>query len=60
MEHRQQLQLLFEVDDVSQFATQGLGPMPVVSSDQLNTPSLLKPIQAFSWFMAHGGGFGSQ
>ena len=26
------------------------GPLPVVSPDQLGTPSLLTPIQAFRWF----------
>lgn len=31
------------------------GPMPVVSSDQVGTPSLLKPIQAFRWFIDYGG-----
>ena len=31
------------------------GPMPVVSSDQLSNPSLLKPIQAFRWFVDQGG-----
>ena len=33
--------------------------MPVVSADQLNTPSLLSPIQAFRWFIEHGGRHGS-
>jgi hypothetical protein len=32
-----------------------VGPMPVVSSDQAGTPSLLKPIQAFRWFIDYGG-----
>lgn len=36
-----------------------LGPMPVVSSDQINTPSLLTPPQAFRWFLEHGGRHGS-
>jgi uncharacterized protein len=35
------------------------GPMPVVSADQLNTPSLLSPIQAFRWFIEHGGRHGT-
>ena len=35
------------------------GPMPVVSADQLNAPSLLSPIQAFRWFIEHGGRHGS-
>lgn len=32
-----------------------VGPMPVVSSDQAGTPSLLEPIQAFRWFIDYGG-----
>jgi dienelactone hydrolase len=35
------------------------GPLPVVSSDQLGTPSLLAPIQAFRWFIEYGGRPGS-
>ncbi len=35
------------------------GPMPVVSSDQLHTPSLLLPIQAFRWFIEYGGRYGT-
>ena len=33
--------------------------MPVVSSDQAGTPSLLKPIQAFRWFSDYGGRAGT-
>ncbi len=33
--------------------------MPVVSADQLNTPSLLPPIQAFRWFIEYGERHGS-
>lgn len=36
-----------------------IGPLPVVSSDQMGTPSLLRPIQAFRWFIEHGGRPGS-
>lgn len=36
-----------------------LGPLPVVSADQLNTPSLLVPIQAFRWFIEYGGRHGT-
>ena len=32
-----------------------IGPMPVVSSDQAGTPSLLKPTRAFRWFIDYGG-----
>ena len=35
------------------------GPLPVVSHDQAGTPSLLTPIQAFRWFIDHGGRPGS-
>ena len=35
------------------------GPIPVVSPDQLGTPSLLAPIQAFRWFVEYGGRSGS-
>ena len=36
-----------------------VGPMPIVSSDQLNAPSLLTEIQAYRWFIEHGGRHGS-
>lgn len=36
-----------------------VGPIPVVSPDQLGTPSLLAPIQAFRWFIEYGGRPGS-
>lgn len=36
-----------------------VGPLPVVSPDQLNGPSLLLPIQAFRWFVEYGGRFGT-
>lgn len=35
------------------------GPLPVVSFDQMGTPSLLTPIQAFRWFIEYGGRPGS-
>ncbi len=35
------------------------GPLPVVSADQLGTPSLLTPIQAFRWFIDYGGRHGT-
>ena len=37
-----------------------MGPMPVVSSDQAGTPPLLKPIQAFRWFIDYGGRAGTR
>ena len=36
-----------------------VGPMPVVSADQLGTPSLLEPIQAYRWFIERGGRHGT-
>jgi len=36
------------------------GPLPVVSFDQMGTPSLLKPIQAFRWFIDYGGRAGTK
>jgi uncharacterized protein len=32
-----------------------IGPLPVVSSDQIGSPSLLTPITAFRWFVDFGG-----
>ena len=36
-----------------------VGPLPVVSADQLSAPSLLQPIQAFRWFIEYGGRYGT-
>ncbi len=36
-----------------------LGPLPVVSADQIHAPSLLQPIQAYRWFIEYGGRFGT-
>ncbi|MEX1208111.1 MAG: alpha/beta fold hydrolase [Acidimicrobiia bacterium] len=49
----------FAAGDVSGGPEDRVGPMPVVSADQLGAPSLLKPIQAFRWFVEHGGRHGS-
>ena len=45
--------------DVSGDAEDVRGPMPVVSADQLNDPSLLEPPQAFRWFTDVGGRSGA-
>lgn len=45
--------------DVSGTPETTTGPLPVVSHDQAGTPSLLEPIQAFRWFIDHGGRPGS-
>lgn len=36
-----------------------VAPMPVVSLDQLNTPSMLQSPTAFKWFLEYGGRHGS-
>lgn len=36
-----------------------VGPLPVVSPDQIHAPSLLTPIQAYRWFIEYGGRFGT-
>jgi hypothetical protein len=48
-----------ESGDVSGEPADKTGPIPVVSSDQLGTPSLLQPIQAYRWFIDYGGRPGS-
>jgi len=50
---------IFADGDVSGTPETTAGPMPVVSFDQAGSPSLLKPIQAFRWFMDYGGRHGS-
>lgn len=49
----------FETGDISGSSDDQVGPIPVVSSDQLGTPSLLQPIQAFRWFIEYGARHGS-
>jgi pimeloyl-ACP methyl ester carboxylesterase len=49
----------FESGDVDGLAHDTVGPIPVVSSDQMGTPSLLQPIQAYRWFIDYGGRHGS-
>jgi len=36
------------------------GPLPIVSFDQLNNPSLLTPITAYRWFIEYGGRYGTK
>jgi pimeloyl-ACP methyl ester carboxylesterase len=50
---------IFESGDVSGSPETTTGPLPVVSFDQTGTPSLLKPIQAFRWFIDYGGRHGT-
>jgi hypothetical protein len=49
----------FRAGDISGLPEDRAGPMPVVSSDQLGSPSLLKPIQAYRWFVEYGGRHGT-
>lgn len=53
------MQSIFGGGDVSGTPETTVGPMPVVSYDQMGSPSLLKPVQAFRWFMHYGGRHGS-
>lgn len=45
--------------DVSGGPGDRIGPLPVVSADQIHAPSLLQPIQAYRWFVEYGGRFGT-
>jgi len=49
----------YSLGDVQGSPETTTGPMPVVSFDQSGTPSLLKPIQAFRWFIDYGGRAGT-
>ncbi len=50
---------IYETGDTSGGPDDTAGPLPVVSLDQINAPSLLTPPQAFRWFFEHGGRHGS-
>ena len=45
--------------DVLNYGRPTLGPLPVVSADQVRQPSALKPLSAFRWFIEYGGRIGS-
>ncbi len=45
----------FEHGDIAGKPETTIGPMLVVSFDQQGTPSLLKPLTAFRWFIEYGG-----
>lgn len=45
--------------DVTAGPAETIGPLPVVSADQIHAPSLLTPIQAYRWFIEYGGRFGT-
>lgn len=45
--------------DVLSFGRPVAGPVPVVSPDQVRSPSALKPLSAFRWFIEYGGRVGT-
>lgn len=45
--------------DIGKGPAETVGPLPVVSADQIHAPSLLTPIQAYRWFIEYGGRFGT-
>jgi len=53
----EELKATFEGGDVGGGPQHVTDPVPVVSSDQINVPSLLTPIQAYRWFLEYGGRF---
>jgi pimeloyl-ACP methyl ester carboxylesterase len=53
------LRSIFATGDIAGGPEHTTGPMPVVSPDQMNLPSLLQPIQAYRWFIEYGGRFGT-
>jgi alpha-beta hydrolase superfamily lysophospholipase len=46
--------------DLSENPENIIGPLPVVSCDQRGTPSLLKALTAYRWFIEYGGRFQSK
>jgi pimeloyl-ACP methyl ester carboxylesterase len=56
----EQMRAILRSGDVMGTPETTIGPLPVVSADQAGTPSLLKPIQAFKWFIEYGGRHGSR
>ena len=56
----EQMREVFAHGDVAGGSEHTTGPMPVVSPDQSGMPSLLKPIQAYRWFIEYGGRFGTR
>jgi fermentation-respiration switch protein FrsA (DUF1100 family) len=45
--------------DISSLPQTTVGPLPVVSSDQHNNPSLITPLTAYRWFIEFGGRYGT-
>ena len=46
-------------DDIMGMSHTVIGPTPIVSSDQIGTPSVLVEITAYRWFIEYGGRFGT-
>ena len=57
--HFQTMQTIFDDGDITGTPETTTGPLPVVSADQIGAPSLLKPIQAYRWFIDYGGRHGT-
>lgn len=49
-----QLRQTLLTGDVRSTPETTVGPLPVVSYDQVGTPALLTPLTAFRWFIEHG------
>lgn len=45
--------------DLSSFDREVIGPLPVVSTDQVHSPSFVQSLTAFRWFIENGGRFGT-
>ena len=45
--------------DISGGAEDTVGPLPVVSADQIHGPSVVQPIQAYRWAIEYGGRSGT-
>lgn len=58
-ENFEKLKEIFFDGDVQGTVETTIGPLPVVSFDQIGSPSLLKPIQAYRWFIDYGGRHGT-
>jgi pimeloyl-ACP methyl ester carboxylesterase len=50
---------IFQQGDVNGTPEAIIGPLPVVSCDQLGAPSLLTPLTAFRWFIEYGACYGT-
>lgn len=46
-------------DDIKSLSHETTGKMPIVSNDQIGTPSALTELTAYRWFIEYGGRFGT-